>query len=309
VAASLELFGLPRVVGVPIVGALVWYLVIRGNYKNVEKVFLVLSAFYLAYVVTGILAHPPWGEVLRQTVTPSFSLDSGYLLTFIAMVGTTITPWGQFFVQAYVVDKGVTVDEYHYTRLDVLFGAFVTDVIAFFIIVATAATLFQNHIRIEDARDAALALQPLAGPLAQSLFAVGLLNASVLGACIVPLATAYAISEAFGWEAGVNTSFRDAPAFNGLYTFTLAVGALVVLIPNLPLVTVMLVAQTVNGILLPVVLIFAARLADNPEIMGARRNGPVLRAIVWLTVVAVIVLTALLLLTSGVLPVLGIDLG
>jgi len=309
VAASLELFGLPRVVGVPIVGALVWYLVIRGNYKNVEKVFLVLSAFYLAYVVTGILAHPPWGEVLRQTVTPSFSLDSGYLLTFIAMVGTTITPWGQFFVQAYVVDKGVTVDEYHYTRLDVLFGAFVTDVIAFFIIVATAATLFQNHIRIEDARDAALALQPLAGPLAQSLFAVGLLNASVLGACIVPLATAYAISEAFGWEAGVNTSFRDAPAFNGLYTFTLAVGALVVLIPNLPLVTVMLVAQTVNGILLPVVLIFAARLADNPEIMGARRNGPVLRAIVWLTVVAVIVLTALLLLTSVVLPVLGIDLG
>src|SRR5262249_19842214 len=157
--------GVPRVVGVPVVGALVWYLVIRGNYKNVEKVFLVLSAFYLAYVVTGFMANPPWGEVLRQTVTPSFSLDSGYLLTFIAMVGTTITPWGQFFVQAYVVDKGVTADEYPYTRLDVLFGAFVTDVIAFFIIVATAATLYANHIRIEDAADAALALQPLAGPL------------------------------------------------------------------------------------------------------------------------------------------------
>jgi len=309
VAASLELFGVPRLVGVPLIAALVWYLVIRGNYKNVEKVFLVLSAFYLAYVATGILAHPPWGEVLRQTVTPSFSLDSGYLLTFIAMVGTTITPWGQFFVQAYVVDKGVTADEYRYTRLDVLFGALVTDIIAFFIIVATAATLFENHIRIEDARDAALALQPLAGPLAQSLFAVGLLNASVLGACIVPLATAYAVSEAFGWEAGVNTSFRDAPAFNGIYTFTLVIGALVVLIPNLPLVTVMLVAQTVNGILLPVVLIFAARLAGNPEIMGAHKNGPVLRAVVWLTVVAVIILTALLLLTSVVLPVLGIDLG
>jgi NRAMP (natural resistance-associated macrophage protein)-like metal ion transporter len=309
VAASLELFHVPRLVGVPIVAALVWYLVIHGNYKKVERIFFGFSIFYLAYVITGFLANPPWGEVLRQTVTPSFSLEAAYLLTFVAMVGTTITPWGQFFIQAYVVDKGVTPDEYGYTRLDVLFGALLTDVIAFFIIVATASTLFASGVRIEDAGDAAQALAPLAGPLAQYLFAGGLLAASVLGACIVPLATAYAVTEAFGWEAGVNTSFREAPAFNGIYTFTVAVGAAFVLIPQLPLVTVMLVAQTVNGILLPVVLILAARLADNPAIMGEHRNGPVLRVIVWLTVAATVALTALLLLASVVLPLFGISVG
>jgi len=309
VAASLELFHLPRVVGVPVVAGLVWYLVIHGNYKKVERIFFVFSAFYVAYVVTGFLADPPWGEVLRQTVTPSFSLEAGYLVTLVAMVGTTITPWGQFFIQAYVVDKGVTSDEYGYTRLDVLFGALATNVVAFFIIVATAATLFANGVRINDARDAAQALAPLAGPLAQYLFAGGLLAASVLGACIVPLATAYAITEAFGWEAGVNTSFREAPAFNGIYTCTVVVGAAFVLLPRLPLVTVMLVAQTVNGILLPVVLILAARLAENQAIMGKARNGPLLRGIVWLTVAATIGLTALLLASSVLLPLLGVDLG
>jgi NRAMP (natural resistance-associated macrophage protein)-like metal ion transporter len=309
VAASLNLFGIPRWLGVPLVAAAVWYVVIRGNYKNVEKVFLLSSLFFLAYVVSGFLVGPPWAEVLRQTVTPTFSLDAGYLLTFVAMVGTTITPWGQFFVQAYVVDKGVTAAEYRYTRLDVLFGALLTDFIALFIIVATAATLFANGVRIDDAADAALALQPLAGSLARLLFAFGLLNASFLAACIVPLATAYAVAEAFGWEAGVNTSFRDAPLFNGIYTFTVAVGAAVVLLPQLPLVTVMLVAQTVNGMLLPVVLLAAARLADNREIMGDQANGPWLRAVLWLTITALLILTALLLLSSVVLPLFGIHLG
>src|SRR5215211_733189 len=279
IAASLGLFGIPRWLGVPLVAVAVWYVVIRGNYKNVERVFLLLSLFFLAYVVSGIIVGPPWGEVLRQTITPTFSLDAGYLLTFVAMVGTTITPWGQFFVQAYVVDKGVTAAEYRYTRIDVLIGAFVTDFIALFISVATAATLFVNGIRVDAAADAALALQPLAGPLARSLFAFGLLNASFLAACIVPLATAYAVAEAFGWEAGVNTSFRDAPLFNGIYTFTVVVGAAIVLIPELPLITVMLVAQTVNGILLPVVLVSAARLAANRAIMGRHANGPVLNSI------------------------------
>ncbi len=309
VAASLELFGIPRWVGVPVVALIVWYVVTHGNYKDVEKIFLLSSLFFLAYVVSGILVSPPWGQVLRETITPSFSLDAGYLLTFVAMVGTTITPWGQFFVQAYVVDKGVTVAEYRYTRLDVLFGAFVTDFIAFFIIVATASTLYVNHIRIEDAADAALALQPLAGTLARSLFALGLLNASFLAACIVPLATAYAVTEAFGWEAGVNTSFREAPAFNGIYTFTVGLGAAVVLIPQLPLITVMLVAQTVNGILLPVVLVAAARLADRRDIMGEHTNGRLLRAVLWLTVAGVLVLTALLLVSSVVLPVFGVHIG
>jgi NRAMP (natural resistance-associated macrophage protein)-like metal ion transporter len=309
IAASLELFHVPRLVGVPLVALGVWYLVTKSNYKDVEKVFLLSSLFFVAYVISGLLVGPPWGEVLRQTATPSFALDAGYLLTFVAMVGTTITPWGQFFVQAYVVDKGVSMAEYRYTRIDVLFGAVLTDVIAFFIIVATAATLHVNGVQIESAADAALALEPLAGSLARLLFAFGLLNASFLAACIVPLATAYAICEAFGWEAGVNTSFRDAPAFNGIYTFTVVVGAAVVLIPQLPLITVMLVAQTVNGILLPVVLVAAARLAANREIMGDHANGPVLNAIVWLTVWATLILTALLLVTSVVLPFFGIDLG
>ncbi|HZU07727.1 MAG TPA: divalent metal cation transporter [Chloroflexota bacterium] len=308
VAASLEIFGVPRFLGVPVVAALVWYIVIHGNYKNVERVFLGFSLVYLSYVITGLLVGPPWGEVLRQTVIPSFSLDAGYLLTFVALVGTTITPWGQFFVQAYVVDKGITTKEYPYTRLDVLIGSFLTDFISFFIIVATAATLFANGWHIEDARDAALALEPLAGPLAQYLFALGLLNASMLAASIVPLATAYAITEAFGWEAGVDRSFKEAPAFNGIYTFTLVLAALVVLIPGLPLVTVMLVAQTVNGILLPVVLVLAARLADDPELMGKHANGPFLRLLVWLTVAAVVALTVLLLVATLVPPLFGISL-
>jgi len=309
VAASLELFHVPRLFGVPAVAVLVWYVVIRGNYKNVERIFLVFSALYVAYVITAIVVHPPWIEVLHQTVVPSFSLDSDYILAFVAMVGTTITPWGQFFIQAYVVDKGVTPTEYPYTRIDVLVGSVVTDVIAFFIIVATAATLFVNGVEINDASDAAQALAPLAGPLAQYLFGAGLLNASVLGACIVPLTTAYALTEAFGWEAGVNTSFRDAPWFNGIYTLVVGLGAVVVLLPNLPLVPVIQSANIVNGVLLPVVLILAARLADSPAIMGRYRNGPVLRIIVWLTVVATILLTALLLLTSVVLPAVGINLG
>jgi NRAMP (natural resistance-associated macrophage protein)-like metal ion transporter len=309
VAASLGIFGIPRWLGVPLVAIAVWYVVIRGSYKNVEKFFLLLSLFFLAYVVSGIIVGPPWGEVLRQTVTPTFSLDAGYLLTFVAMVGTTITPWGQFFVQAYVVDKGISAADYGFTRIDVLFGAFLTDFIGAFIIIATAATLFVNGIRIEDAADAALALEPVAGPLARTLFAFGLLNASFLAACIVPLATAYAVAEAFGWEAGVNTSFRDAPLFNGVFTFTVVVGAAVVLLPELPLVTVMLVAQTVNGMLLPVVLIAAARLAGNRDIMGEQANGPWLSAILWLTIVAVLILTALLLLSSVVLPLFGIHLG
>ncbi len=287
VAASLELFGVPRFVSVPIVAAAVWLLVIRGSYKSVERVFLVLSLVYLSYIFSGFLAKPDWSEVARSVVTPTIRLETGFLVTLIAMIGTTITPWGQFFIQSYVVDKGVGPAQYGITRWEVYVGALITDVVTLFIIVSTAATLFAQGIRIEDAGQAALALGPLAGPLAQQLFAVGLLNASLLGAAVVPLSTAYAVCEAFGWEAGVSRSFREAPVFNGLYTFAIAAGALAILIPGLPLVTVILLSQMVNGMLLPLILAFAIKLSGDRSVMGSSANGPVRGFLAWATAAAV----------------------
>ncbi len=304
VAAAGELFGVPRWVSVPLAAAFVWLLVVRWPYGTVEKVFLVLSAVYISYPLSGILVGAPWGEVLRQTVTPSFQLDAGYILVFIATVGTTITPWGQFFIQAYVVDKGIGPREYAGTRIDVLVGAFITDFVSFFIIVATASTLYANGIPISGAADAAKALEPLAGPLAHYLFAVGLANASLLAASILPLATSYTICEAFGWESGVDRSWREAPAFHTLYAFAIAFGALVALIPGLPLFSVMLLSQDVNGVLLVVVLVFAIRIASDRRVMGDFANGRVGNTLAWATATALIVLTVLLI-GSTVAPLFG----
>jgi Mn2+/Fe2+ NRAMP family transporter len=295
VAAALGLFGVPRLVSVPLAALFVWLLVTRGNYKIVERVFLVFSVFYLTYVVSGLLVDPPWGQIALATITPSIQFTPDYLVILVALIGTTITPWGQFFIQAYVVDKGVTPEEYPLTRVDVLVGAWMTDIIALFIIIATAGTLYTHGIRINDAADAARALEPLAGHLASAVFGIGLLNASLLAASIVPLASAYAVCEAFGWEAGVSKSLREAPAFNGLYTATVAIGALIVLVPGLDLIVVMLVAQTVNGILLPAILVFSIQLAGKPRLMGKYANGPILRAIAWATAGAAILATAMLL--------------
>jgi Mn2+/Fe2+ NRAMP family transporter len=198
VAASGDIFGVPRLVSVPLAAVLVWVLVVKLQFRSVEKFFLLLSAVYLAYPISGILVGAPWGQVFRETVTPTFQMNAGYILVFIATVGTTITPWGQFFIQAYVVDKGVGPREYPATRVDVLLGAFITDIVSFFIIVATASTLHVRGIQIADAAQAAIALEPLAGPLAHYLFAIGLANASLLAASILPLATAYTLCEAFG---------------------------------------------------------------------------------------------------------------
>ena len=308
VAAAGELFGVPRWVSVPLAAVLVWALVVRGSFRSVEKVFLVLSAVYIAYPLSGIVVGAPWGEVLRQTVTPTFQMNSGYILVFIATVGTTITPWGQFFIQAYVVDKGIGPREYRATRVDVLVGAFITDIVSFFIIVATGSTLFLRGIRIESAAQAAIALEPLAGSLAKELFGVGLMNASLLAACILPLATAYTVCEAFGWEMGVNRSWNEAPAFHFLYAFSVVFGALVALIPGLPLLSVMLFSQDVNGVLLAVVLVFAIRIASDRRIMGRYANGRFGNTVAWATTVALIVLTVLLV-ASSLAPVFGINVG
>lgn len=307
IAAAGELLGLPRWLTVPLAAALVWLLVVRWSFRSVEKVFLILSAVYIAYPLSAFVAGAPWGQVFHQMVTPTFQLSAGYILIFIATVGTTITPWGQFFIQAYVVDKGIGPTEYAATRVDVLAGAFITDIISFFIIVATGSTLFARGIHIASAAEAALAFEPLAGPLATTLFGVGLANASLLAASILPLATAYTICEAFGWEAGVDRSWREAPAFHSLYTFSIGAGALVALWPSLPLFSVMVFSQDVNGILLSVVLIFAIRIASDRTIMGRFVNGRFGNTIAWGTTIALIFLTALLIGASigqglGMLP-------
>ncbi|MCL5264549.1 MAG: Nramp family divalent metal transporter [Chloroflexi bacterium] len=308
VAAAGELFGVPRFVSVPIAAVLVWVLVVRSSYRSVEKVFLVLSAVYLAYPLSGLLVGAPWGQVIRETVTPSFQLNTGYILVFIATVGTTITPWGQFFIQSYVVDKGIGPREYSTTRVDVLLGVLLTDIVSFFIIVATASTIHVRGIEIAGAAEAAMALEPLAGPLARQLFAIGLLNASLLAASILPLATAYTICEAFGWEDGVDRSWREAPAFHSLYAFSIGFGALVALLPGLPLFPVMLFSQDVNGVLLAVVLVFAIQIASDRQIMGRQVNGRVANLIAWTTAIGLILLSVLLV-GASIAPLLGITLG
>jgi len=298
VAAAGEVFGIPRWLSVPLAAVGVWLLVVKGNYRVVEKVFLGLALVLFTYVVSGILVHPPWGQVLRAAVTPTIHWDHDFLLVLVAYIGTTITPWMQFFLQSSVVDKGITVKSYGYAKLDVFVGAFLTDFVAFFIVVATAATLHARHIHIDSAADAALALAPIAGPYAQSLFAVGLLGASLLAASVLPLSTTYAICEAFGWETGVNKGFDEAPAFLGIYTAMIVLGASVVLIPGLPLFAVLLASQDINGVLLPVILVFMLLLVNDRRIMGVHVNGRGFNLVAWGTTIVLSVLSVLLLVGS-----------
>ena len=283
IAAATELFHIPRFVSVPLAAVAVWWLVVRGSYKRVERVFLVMSLVFLGYIISAFLARPEWGTIAHELVRPSFSFQSAYLFTLIAIVGTTISPYMQVFVQSSVVEKGVTAEDYRSTRIDVWAGTIFSDLVAFFIIVSTAATLNKYGIHVETASDAAHALQPLAGPYAETLFAIGLFGASMLAAGVLPLATAYSISEALGFEKGVSRSFREAPIFLGVFTFLIAVGAAVAVIPNLPLIRVLLVTQVINGLLLPVILIAILRLVNNRELMGTHVNGPIYNVAAWLT--------------------------
>ena len=295
VAGATEIFGITRYVAIPVAALLVLVLVVRGNYRFVERVFLVATLIYATYILSAILARPPWGEVLRAVVTPTLhGWDGKFVAMTIGVIGTTIAPWMQFYQQAAVVDKGLTAEEYRLTRLDTYLGMITTNVVAFFIIVACGATLFVHGIEIRDAKDAAVALAPLAGRYASLLFAVGLLNAAIFSVAIIPLSTAYAVCEAFGWEAGLNRTVRDAPAFFGIFAVMLGAAGLVVLIPELPLVRVMLLSQILNGILLPFVLIFLILLTNDTRLMGAYRNSWVFNAIASVTVIVMVVLTAAL---------------
>jgi NRAMP (natural resistance-associated macrophage protein)-like metal ion transporter len=281
VAAAFSLAHVPAWACVPPVAAGVWLLVTRASFRKVERVFLVLTAVYVAYIVAGFLARPDWGQALHGSVRPQATMSSVWLLTVVAAIGTTITPWGQFFIQAYIVDKRVSIRDYVYTRVEVVVGAIFTDAIDFFIVVACAATLWKSGIVVQTAQEAARALEPVAGRAAEFIFGFGLLNVSILGAAILPLTTAYAVCEAFGFESGLDHSWSEAPAFNGILTTFLIVPALVAIIPHLPLVKVMVLSQDVNGILLPIILIYVLKIINDPQVMGDHVNGKVYNAVAW----------------------------
>ncbi|HVI71417.1 MAG TPA: Nramp family divalent metal transporter [Pyrinomonadaceae bacterium] len=298
IAAASELFNIPHYLSVPVAAIMIWFLIVKGSYKRVERVFLLMSLVFLGYVVSAFLARPDWGAVAVGLIRPQFKLEHAFLFTFVAVIGTTISPYMQVYVQSSVVDKGVTPENYSRTKADVWVGTIFAILIVFFIIVSTAATLHKSGIQISSAEDAARALRPLAGRYAQTLFGFGLFGASMLAAGVLPLATAYSISEALGFEKGVSRSFREAPIFLGTFTFLVAVGAFIAIVPNLPLIRVLLVTQVINGLLLPFVLFAVLRLVNNRELMGRHVNGPLYNIAAWLTAILVTFLSLLYILIS-----------
>lgn len=291
VAGAAQLFGVPRYIGVPVVAVVVWALVVRGSYRRVERVFLGLSTIYLTYIVSAVLSHPGWHAAARGAAGLEMDWTTGVILFLIVTVGTTITPWGQFFIQAYVVDKRVPVNQYIYTKLEVFSASVFSDLISAFIVIACAATLHRQGIVIETAEDAARALRPLAGDLAWVLFGVGLLNVSILAAAVLPLTTAYAVCEAFGFESGLDWSFREAPVFYGIITTVLALPALLVLIPQMPLIGLILTAQSINGVLTPVILVFVLVIINDRRVMGDHVNSRIYNVAAWAFTAVVVALS------------------
>jgi len=295
IAESMQLFHVSKFLSVPICAAIVWLLVVKGDYKSVEKVFLVASVFYLAYIAAGVVSHPDWHEALKATVVlPPRSVwnDMSYITMIIAVIGTTIAPWMQFYLQSSVVDKGISVREYKASRLDVIVGCVFTDLVAWFIIVACAATLYAHGMRnIQSAADAAGAMKPLAGEFAFILFAAGLFNASVFSASILPLSTAYTVCEGMGFESGLDKSLKEAPFFYWFYTALIVLGAGVVLWPNFPFVKVIILSQVFNGLLLPVVMIFMLQLINKHDLMGEHTNSTWFNWVAWATAAIVIMLS------------------
>ena len=302
VASSLELFGLSKYIVIPVAAAIVWLMVVHGTYSSIEKIFLVASGFYVCYIVAGLLAHPDWKAAAVATVSRPSEVgirNYGYLFMVIGLVGTTIAPWMQFYLQASIVEKGITPRQYRASRWDVIIGCLFAATVAWFIIAACAATLHSTgHTEIRNAADAAQALRPLAGEYAYLLFAAGLFNASLFAASILPISTAYAVCEGLGLESGVDKKFHEAPAFYWLYTLLIVAGAGVLLIPRFPLIHIMVLSQVVNGVVLPFVLIFMLLLTNDRELMGEYTNSRTFNVIAWTTVVVMIALTLAMLLTQ-----------
>jgi len=272
VAASMELFGVSKYISVPIVALIIWLLVTKGSYGKVEKVFLLFTFVFFGYIISAFMVKPDWGNVFQSMVTPTLTMETGFLLTFIGMIGTTITPYMQFYLQSAIVDKKLSIKEYKYEKMDVYIGAFWGDAVSFFIIVCTAATLYKAGIAVTSAQSAALALKPLAGDYAFILFGAGLFGASVLAAAIIPLSTSYAICEAFGWESGVDCTYQEAPAFFTIYSTIILISSLLILLPGLSLIGIIIVTQQIAGFLSPFILIFMTILVNDKKIMGKYVN-------------------------------------
>jgi NRAMP (natural resistance-associated macrophage protein)-like metal ion transporter len=290
IAASLEIFGVSRYLSVPLSTLFLMWLAVKGTYRSVEKIFLTACLFYVSYVVAGFLVQPNWTIVLEAVRRPSLHLETPYLVMLSGLVGTTIAPWMQFYLQSSVVDKGLGSNDLNVVRIDVLVGSIAVSVVAFFIILSCAATLFKAGISIEQASEAALALEPLAGKYCTWLFAFGLFNASMFAAAILPLSTSYTVCEAFGWESSLDKKFSEAPQFYGLYCFVIFFSGLIILAPGFPLVGVMFVSQVINGLVLPVVLFFMLKLINDPTIMRHHTNGRLINVFSW---ISVIILTGL----------------
>ena len=297
IASSFEIFGVSKYLSVPLGALVVWLVLYKGSFKTAQKVFLLFSAFYIVYIINGFVVKPDFGEALRALVTPSFEWSAPFLLAMVALIGTTITPWGQFFIQSFVVDKGLGLKHYKIEKAEVFLGAFITNIVSFFIIISMAATLYKYGIDIKNAKDAALGLVPLAGKFAQGLFAFGLFSASMLGAFILPVATAYAICEAFGWEYGFNTNWQSGKIFYSIILAVIIIPAGLVLFP-IDQMRIMLISQDINGILLPIILIFVMKIINNKKIMGEHTNRPVGNIIAWLTIIGIIVASVMLLVSA-----------
>jgi len=297
-AASMEILGFTKYLMVPLGAITIWILVTKGSYRVVEIILLYACIIFVGYIISGVMAKPDWNTVVKQTFLPKLQWNSEYIMMSIAIIGTTITPWMQFYLQSSIAEKGISKEHYKASRLDVVIGCSMTNIISFFIIVTCGTLLFPYGIRINEASEAALALRPLAGDYASLIFAVSLANASLLGAIIVPLATAYYICEAMGWERGVNKTFKEAPQFMWIYTLTIAFASLLVLIPGAPLVFLMVLSAVINGLLLPFVLVFAILLINNRKLMGEFTNSKMYNYISWGTVIAVICLTVSWVITS-----------
>lgn len=298
IASSFEIFGISKYIVVPLAAAIVWLVLYKGSFKTTQKIFLIFSGFYLVYIINGFIISPDFGEALKSLVTPTIEWSTPFIITMIALIGTTITPWGQFFIQSYVVDKGLNIKHYKAEKAEVFIGAFLTDIVSFFIIICTAATLYKAGITIHDAKDAAIALEPIAGHFAEILFAFGLFVASMLGAFILPVATSYAICEAFGWEYGFNTTWKNGRTFYSIILVAIIIPAILILIPDLPLVHIMLFSQDINGMLLPIILIFVMLIINNKNIMGEHTNKPLGNTIAWLTIIGIIAATVVLVVSS-----------
>ena len=297
IVVSSEIFGVPAFISVIFSAIIIWLLVIKGSYKNVEKIFIILSLIYISYIIAGLMANPDWGQV-AHAVIPEIHYETEYIVMVVGLIGTTIAPWMQFYLQSSVVEKGVSRDELKYSRAESIIGPMFTGIVALFILIACAATIHVSGIRVENVQDIAHALIPIAGEYAGILFGIGFLNASLFSAIILPLSTAYYVCESLGFETGISKDFKEAPVFHGLYAGMIFVCAIIILIPNIPLMDILLFSQVINGILLPVVLVLMLLIINDERIMGKYTNGKWYNIIAWIITVIITILVIILIITS-----------